>query len=146
MARETGATYIDLWPIFVDRQNRLDASLTGDGLHLNPARLRALGALSPAAPLPRCHRRRQSLATASPYGSTTGDRSALLARQPTLTFGTAANARPTITVDGATTYQSMAGFGYTLTGGSAYVINRMPAAARDALLRELFGRDRSSLG
>ncbi|MFL5618520.1 MAG: GDSL-type esterase/lipase family protein [Gemmatimonadaceae bacterium] len=35
MARETGATYIDLWPIFVDRQNRLDASLTGDGLHLN---------------------------------------------------------------------------------------------------------------
>ena len=35
MARETGATYIDLWPIFVDRQNQLDASLTGDGLHLN---------------------------------------------------------------------------------------------------------------
>jgi lysophospholipase L1-like esterase len=35
MARETGATWIDLWPIFVDRQNRLDASLTGDGLHLN---------------------------------------------------------------------------------------------------------------
>ena len=35
MARETGATYIALWPIFVDRQNRLDASLTGDGLHLN---------------------------------------------------------------------------------------------------------------
>ena len=35
MARETGATYIDLWPIFVDKQNRLDASLTGDGLHLN---------------------------------------------------------------------------------------------------------------
>src|SRR5204862_202567 len=26
MARETGATYVDLWPIFVDRQNRLDAA------------------------------------------------------------------------------------------------------------------------
>ncbi|HEX7980276.1 MAG TPA: GDSL-type esterase/lipase family protein [Gemmatimonadaceae bacterium] len=37
MARETHATYIDLWPIFIDRQNHLDASLTGDGLHLNPA-------------------------------------------------------------------------------------------------------------
>jgi lysophospholipase L1-like esterase len=37
MARETHATYIELWPIFVDRQNRLDASLTGDGLHLNAA-------------------------------------------------------------------------------------------------------------
>jgi lysophospholipase L1-like esterase len=35
MARETGATYVDLWPVFVDGQNRLDARLTGDGLHLN---------------------------------------------------------------------------------------------------------------
>jgi lysophospholipase L1-like esterase len=35
MARATGATYVDLWPIFIDRQNHLDASLTGDGLHLN---------------------------------------------------------------------------------------------------------------
>ena len=35
MARATGAQYIDLWPIFVDPHGRLDASLTGDGLHLN---------------------------------------------------------------------------------------------------------------
>jgi lysophospholipase L1-like esterase len=35
MARATHVTYIDLWPVFVDRQNHLDASLTGDGLHLN---------------------------------------------------------------------------------------------------------------
>ena len=35
MARATQVTYIDLWPVFVDRQNHLDASLTGDGLHLN---------------------------------------------------------------------------------------------------------------
>jgi glucosylceramidase len=77
---------------------------------------------------------------------TTGNKSALLAKQPTLVFGTATNNSPTITVDGATTYQSMAGFGYTLTGGSAFLINRMPAAARDALLRELFTRDYASLG
>jgi len=37
MARETHATYIDLWPIFIDKQNHLDAALTGDGLHLNEA-------------------------------------------------------------------------------------------------------------
>ena len=37
MARETGATYVDLWPVFADRQGRLDASLTNDGLHLNAA-------------------------------------------------------------------------------------------------------------
>jgi glucosylceramidase len=77
---------------------------------------------------------------------TTGNKSALLAKQPTLVFGTATNNSPTITVDGATTYQSMAGFGYTLTGGSAFLINRMPAAAREALLRELFTRDYASLG
>ena len=35
MAHETHATYIDLWPIFIDKQNHLDATLTGDGLHLN---------------------------------------------------------------------------------------------------------------
>ena len=77
---------------------------------------------------------------------TTGSKSALLARQPTLTFGSGANRNPTITVDGATSYQTMDGFGYTLTGGSAIVINRMPAAARDALLRELFTRSSTTLG
>jgi lysophospholipase L1-like esterase len=35
LAHETNAIYVDLWPIFIDRQNHLDASLTGDGLHLN---------------------------------------------------------------------------------------------------------------
>jgi glucosylceramidase len=77
---------------------------------------------------------------------TTGNKSALLAKQPTLTFASGTNGNATITVDGATTYQTMDGFGYTLTGGSAFVINRMPVSARDALLRELFTRDYSSLG
>jgi len=77
---------------------------------------------------------------------TTGNKSALLAKQPTLTFASGTNNNATITVDGATTYQTMDGFGYTLTGGSAFVIDRMPAAARDALLRELFTRSYTSLG
>jgi glucosylceramidase len=77
---------------------------------------------------------------------TTGDGSALLAKQPALVFDTPVAGVPTITVDGATTYQAMDGFGYTLTGGSALVINRMPPAARDALLRELFTRSSTSLG
>src|SRR5689334_12140558 len=72
---------------------------------------------------------------------TTGNKSALLARQPTLTFASGSNNNATITVNGATTYQTMDGFGYTLTGGSAIVINRMPAAARSALLGELFTRN-----
>jgi glucosylceramidase len=77
---------------------------------------------------------------------TTGNKSSLLAKLPSLAFKTGTNNNPTITVDGATTFQTMDGFGYTLTGGSAFLINRMPAAARDALLRELFTRDYTSLG
>ena len=77
---------------------------------------------------------------------TTGNKSALLAKQPTLTFASGTNKNPTITVNGATTFQTIDGFGYTLTGGSAIVINRMPATQRDALLRELFTRDYGSLG
>ena len=77
---------------------------------------------------------------------TAPDRSSLLARQRAIAFGAASSTGPTITVDGATTYQTMDGFGYTLTGSSALVIHRMPDAARAALLRELFGRDDASLG
>jgi glucosylceramidase len=77
---------------------------------------------------------------------TTGDQTALLTRQPTLTFASHANNLPTIVLNDATSYQTMDGFGYTLTGGSAYVINRMPSRARAALLSELFSRDDTSLG
>ena len=34
MAKETGATYVDLWPVVIDAHGHLDAGLTGDGLHL----------------------------------------------------------------------------------------------------------------
>jgi glucosylceramidase len=77
---------------------------------------------------------------------TAPDRSALLARRPAIPFSPNAGTGPTITVDGATTYQTMDGFGFALTGSSALVIHRMPDAARAALLRELFGRDGASLG
>jgi len=64
----------------------------------------------------------------------------------TITFASGSNNNATITVNGTTTYQTMDGFGYTLTGGSAIVINRMPTAARSALLNELFTRNYTSLG
>ncbi len=77
---------------------------------------------------------------------THGDRSALLTSQPRLTFGTGANKHANIVVDAGQPFQLMDGFGYTLTGGSAIVINRMPAASRDALLRELFTPGTATLG
>ncbi|RYG12619.1 MAG: glucosylceramidase, partial [Chitinophagaceae bacterium] len=49
------------------------------------------------------------------------------------------NSSPTIEVDPNTTFQTIDGFGYTLTGGSASLINALPAADKDKLLNELFG-------
>jgi glucosylceramidase len=71
---------------------------------------------------------------------TKGDQSALLQKQTDiLSFGTTANSFPNIDIDSTTAYQSVDGFGYTLTGSSAYLIRRMGAAESAALLNELFG-------
>ena len=53
---------------------------------------------------------------------------------------------PTLVVEPATTFQSIDGFGYTLTGGSAEHILRMDAASRAALLQELFGSEGDAIG
>ena len=63
-----------------------------------------------------------------------------------LSFGTTANAAPFIDVDSTQVFQTVDGFGYTLTGGSAYVINQMPAVAKQNLLNELFGTGTGSIG
>ena len=51
------------------------------------------------------------------------------------------NAEPTVNIrlDSSTTYQEMDGFGYTLTGGSAMLLQGMSTARRAELLEELFG-------
>jgi glucosylceramidase len=78
---------------------------------------------------------------------TNGDQSALLQQQSvTLSFDKKSNAYPFIDVDSSQTFQSVDGFGFTLTGGSASVINQMNAAAKASLLKELFGSDSSSIG
>ena len=78
---------------------------------------------------------------------TTPDKTALFYHQPTgLNFGTTTNSDPTILVDTTQTYQTMDGFGYTFTGGSAYVLSLMSQTARTALLRELFAVDSTYIG
>ncbi|HEV8082575.1 MAG TPA: glycoside hydrolase family 30 beta sandwich domain-containing protein [Chitinophagaceae bacterium] len=76
---------------------------------------------------------------------TKSDQSTLLQKQPALSFGMAANSDATINVDTAQTFQTIDGFGYSLTGGSAYVINRLSLPARINLLKELFGNDSNSI-
>ncbi|MBH8558899.1 glycoside hydrolase family 30 protein [Hymenobacter negativus] len=78
---------------------------------------------------------------------TTADKSVLFQPQAgTLKFAAAKNANPTIEVDEAKTYQTIDGFGYCLTGGSAELLHQMGPAERAKLLRELFGTEGSNIG
>ncbi|WP_288427609.1 glycoside hydrolase family 30 beta sandwich domain-containing protein [uncultured Spirosoma sp.] len=78
---------------------------------------------------------------------TNPDGSALFVKQPTaLSFASVANAYPTIGVDDKETYQSIDGFGYTLTGGSAMLLQKMDSSARAALLNELFSTQSNGIG
>lgn len=73
--------------------------------------------------------------------------SSLLQKQTdVLSFGTVNNAFSFIDVDTAQVFQTVDGFGYTLTGGSAYVINRLSAGDKSNLLQELFGSGSNSIG
>jgi glucosylceramidase len=78
---------------------------------------------------------------------TTGDRASLLQPQTAvLNFATASNTNPTIEVDDAEKFQKIDGFGYTLTGGSAGLINAMDEKSKDALLEELFSLKNNGIG
>jgi glucosylceramidase len=77
---------------------------------------------------------------------TKGDQTALLQKQTAvLSFGTTSNSFPEITVDTTQKFQTVDGFGYTLTSGSASLINGL-GAGKAALLQELFGSSASSIG
>jgi glucosylceramidase len=79
---------------------------------------------------------------------TTPDQSFLLSKLSTvLNFTTGAGSgQTTIAVDSTQTFQTVDGFGFCLTGGSAYVLYNMPPAVRTPLLQELFGSDSTSIG
>ncbi len=81
------------------------------------------------------------------YWLTTGDKVNLLSKQTTsLNFGVVSNALPNVNVDSTQQFQTVDGFGYTLTQGSAEVINQLPAPERSSLLAELFGNADNSIG
>lgn len=63
----------------------------------------------------------------------------------TLQFGNNFNMYPNIEVDPNQTFQSVDGFGYTLTGGSAEVINSLSASKKQGLLNELFGTSENAI-
>ncbi len=63
-----------------------------------------------------------------------------------LVYGTPASNASVIQVDDTQTFQTIDGFGYTLTGGSAELISNMSADTRAALLQELFAYDKNNIG
>src|SRR5215472_8953539 len=71
---------------------------------------------------------------------TTGDQSKLLAAQSPVTFGTGGSQySPVIAVNEATQYQSIDGFGASLTDSSAWVIwNDLSPSQRTSLMQQLF--------
>lgn len=72
---------------------------------------------------------------------TTNDRSSLLAPQPGLAVSSwnAPMDTNVVMVDPNRTYQTVDGFGFALTGGSAELMMKMSAGARARLLSRLFG-------
>ena len=78
---------------------------------------------------------------------TSNDQSVLLQKQSgILSFGTVTNSNPFIDVDSTQTFQAIDGFGFTLTGGSAYVINQLSSSDKTNVLQELFGTSSTSIG
>ena len=53
--------------------------------------------------------------------------------------------KDTVFIDEGIQYQKIEGFGYTLTGGSAYLLHQMPLQNRVAILKELFGQGPNDL-
>lgn len=80
------------------------------------------------------------------YYLTSPDKSNLLRLQTNGIFPLTENNNFTISISEGTTYQEMDGFGYTLTGGSAALINGMSSSTKSSLLQELFGNGENSIG
>ncbi|WP_027379497.1 glycoside hydrolase family 30 protein [Chryseobacterium daeguense] len=69
---------------------------------------------------------------------TKGDQSVKLQQQGTINFTTAANSNLNIEIHPSQVFQTIDGFGYTLTGGSVEVINQLNATKKQELLNDMF--------
>lgn len=75
------------------------------------------------------------------------DKSVLFQKQTEIqTFSKIYNTSPSIYVDDTKTFQSMDGFGFTLTGGSAMLLSKMNTSERAKILQELFATDANNIG
>ncbi|MDP9076472.1 MAG: glucosylceramidase [Bacteroidota bacterium] len=72
--------------------------------------------------------------------------STLFKQKTAIASGDVSDQLQTIKIDRSQVYQTIDGFGFALTGGSAILINKMSAASRAKLLNELFTVDGNAIG
>ncbi len=78
---------------------------------------------------------------------TNPDRSSLFQKAPeTVPFHNSGGRGPVIVIDPTQQMQSIDGFGYALTGGSAELLMKMTPEARNRILRQIFSSDGNNLG
>jgi len=78
---------------------------------------------------------------------TSGDKKFLLSKADPLIFRPDSANGIVIQVDTNQRFQSIDGFGYALTGGSAYLLKqKLPDQQRNSLLKELFSADQNGIG
>jgi glucosylceramidase len=77
---------------------------------------------------------------------TTTDETLKLQKQNDLVFNSETNSNQTILVDASQKFQTIEGFGFSLTGGSAQAIMKLDKAKKEALLQELFTRNNDAIG
>ena len=76
---------------------------------------------------------------------TKGDESAKIEKQNSLKFTSNFESSATIEVDESQKFQTIDGFGYTLTGGSVQELNKLNPVKRKALLNEIFGAENNAI-
>jgi len=96
----------------------------------------------------KCGTSKNSAATSNKAESwiTTTDESLKLQKQNDLVFNTETNSNQTIEVNPSQKFQTIEGFGFSLTGGSAQAILKLDKAKKEALLQELFSRKEDAIG
>lgn len=77
---------------------------------------------------------------------TTANQSALLSKQSESIEAYDSNLTSDITINSETKYQTIDGYGFAITGGSAQHLSKMSEAARGELLNELFGLEEGQIG
>ncbi len=84
--------------------------------------------------------------TSASFWITKADESAKLQKQNDIFFNSAANNYQTLEVDATQKSQMIDGFGFTLTGGSAQVINQLSDTKKEELVQELFSEKDNAIG